>query len=176
MLMECVILREGPTPVIKQQTKYLFMPIPGTKPGEMSTSVTEVQNPEHIEHLKATGLYREYDQDRAMREAEERRKQKSKYSGYAIEKYMDAGYIVVDKKKKKFAGTDGWRDQRTGTYFKSEIEAYDFLREEVEYEEQPEPEVDPEPKKPGRKPAAKTQASSEEDDIEKTIGDLAKVK
>lgn len=157
MQLECLIRRVGPTPIILGNTKYLFMPIPGTKyhdqkhrnfnreigkyeekilsVPEESTSVCEVQDEAHINHLLRSGQFRTYNQEKAIKEADERRKEKPIYQGYGIEKYLDLGYIAVDRRNKKnifYAGVDLiWRKEKTGTYFKTEIEAYDFLREEV---------------------------------------------
>lgn len=134
MLIECLIRREGPTTVILESTKYMFMPIPGSKKGEATTSVCDISTERHINHLLATGQYREYDQDRAIEEAKKRSEEKPKYAGCAIEKYLDSGYVAVKKgSSHPYAGPDGvWRKDKTGTCFKTEIEAYNFLREEVE--------------------------------------------
>jgi hypothetical protein len=149
MQLECLIQREGPTTVILESMKYIFMPIPGSKKGEITTSVCEITTERHVQHLLATGQYREYDQERAIREAKERSKQKSKFEGYAIEKYLDAGYVCVKKGQPlMYAGPDGlWRKERSGSYFKTEIEAYNFLREELETEETDE---NPSAGRPGR--------------------------
>jgi len=185
MLLECLLRRLGPTTVVLENTKYIFMPIPGTKyhevkhrnlvtvvnngqeekrwveetrsePAEESTSVCDIAKEQHVSHLRASGQYREYDQDLAMKEAEERR-QKNKinpFAGCSIEKYLDVGYIVIKHKGKgepqMFAGSDGiWRKERTGSYFKSEIEAYNFLKEEMA-EDSSEEENTSSPGKPGR--------------------------
>lgn len=134
MLIECLIRREGPTTVILESVKYMFMPIPGSKKGTMTTSVCEITTERHVNHLLGTGQYREYDADIAQKEAAERAAKKPKYEGYAIEKYQDAGYIVTKKGSGyPFCGADEvWRKERQGSYFKTEIEAYNFLREYVE--------------------------------------------
>jgi hypothetical protein len=133
MQLECLILREGPTTVILEGVKYMFMPIPGTKKGEMSTSVCEVQTERHLEYLMKTNQYREYNQDQAISEADARRKEKHPYEGISIEKYGDTGYVLINKKNPKapYGGPDGWRKEKTGSCFKSESEAWDFLKEEV---------------------------------------------
>jgi hypothetical protein len=137
MLIECLIRREGPTTVILENTKYIFMPIPGSKEGTMTTSVCEITTERHIEHLFATGQYRKYNQETAMAEAKEWASRKSKLTGYAIEKYLDSGYIAVKEgASHPYAGPDGvWRKDRTGSFFKTEIEAYNFIREEADFEE-----------------------------------------
>jgi hypothetical protein len=134
MLIECLIRREGPTTVILENVKYMFMPIPGSKKGETTTSVCEITTERHVNYLLTSGQYREYDADMAQKEAKERAAQKPKYEGYSIEKYQDSGYIVVKKGSGyPFCGADEvWRKERTGSYFKTEIEAYNFLREYVE--------------------------------------------
>lgn len=164
MLIECLIRRVGQTTVILGNTKYLFMPIPGTKyhnvkhrnlftsiqngievkqwveemrtePAEESTSMCEVTNEQHVAHLLASGQYREYNPARAQREADEARMVKPRLTGYSIEKYRDEGYIVARKNSAyPYCGPDAiWRKDRTGTSFKSEIEAYNFLKEEATY-------------------------------------------
>lgn len=136
MLLECLIRREGPTEVVLEKTKYNFMPIPGSKKGEMTTSVCDVANDAHAQRLLATGQYREFNQEKAEKEAIDRRKkQKPMYEGCSIEKYMDIGYIAVKKTAEgiRYAGADEtWRAERSGTHFKTEIEAFNFIKEDVE--------------------------------------------
>jgi hypothetical protein len=166
MLLECLIKRVGPTVVTLENTKYDFMPIPGTKyhdvkhrnlvtvinaagqqvkewveeirsePAEESTSVCDVGKEQHVSHLLASGQYRPYNQDRAIKEADERRKKNAinLFEGYKFEKYFDLGYIIVKKDSTHpYVGSDGvWRKEHSGSYFKTEIEAYGFLTEEIE--------------------------------------------
>jgi hypothetical protein len=161
MQVHCLIRRVGPTTVTLESTKYLFMPIPGTKyhkemkydhvkqpdgtmkkvPKEVSvpeesTSVCEISKQEHAEHLLKLSFYEEYDPQKV--EAERMAAEKPvTMTGYAIEKYFESGYVAVDKRKKPYlyhGETGEWvpKGEKINP-FKSELEAYLFLKDEVEF-------------------------------------------
>lgn len=135
MQMECLIKREGPTNLTLEKTKYTFWPIPGSKKGEPSTSVCEVTKEEHVQYLLRTGQFREYIQEQAIADAAV--KVKSPLEGFSIEKYLDSGYVAVDKRNKefKYCGPDGqWKKEKANINpFKTEIEAFQWLKEEAEF-------------------------------------------
>ncbi|PKN36594.1 MAG: hypothetical protein CVU62_13835 [Deltaproteobacteria bacterium HGW-Deltaproteobacteria-2] len=140
MLIHCLIKREGPTTVTLENTKYLFMPIPGSKKGEMTTSVCEVSKQSHIDHLLKLSMYEEYDQEKVEAERALEAKKPDLMKGFSIEKYSEAGYVAVDRRKKpiKIAGENGeWVTKGTAVVpFKSEMEAYTFLQEAVQLPEE----------------------------------------
>lgn len=133
MLIHCKIKREGPTTVILENTKYMFMPIPGSKKGEMTTSVAEVNTQRHVDHLLKLPMYEEYDQEKVAAELKREKAKPDLMKGFAIEKAQSGdGYVCVDKSKKpyKYAGESGqWvaKDVKI-TPFKSEMEAFNFLK------------------------------------------------
>lgn len=132
MLLECLIKRDGPTTVVLEKVKYIFMPLPGHKPGTMTTSICDVNTDRHVAHLLKTGQFREYVQPKGGKEIKET---VNPLKGFSIEKYFDSGYVVVDQRKKtvKYSGADGiWRNEKAGLKpFSAEMEAYDWLRDEV---------------------------------------------
>jgi hypothetical protein len=123
-----------------ENVKYLFMPIPGARKGEQTTSVCEVSSETHLKYMldsKRSGTYREYDQDRSLKELEEYRKQVNAFKGFAVQKFMETGYIIVDMrlpKKQRFADMSGnWSEKRIGlSPWQTEIEAFQWLKEEIE--------------------------------------------
>ena len=169
MELECLIRRVGSTTVVLEKTVYTFRPIPGTQyktsvlknkdpqtgqiittnvdvPNE-STSVCDVQNQKHIDHLLRTGQFRKYDPKLAQAEASIERG--NPYVGFAIEKYevgSVAGYVAADKRKKpwKYAGAGGdWKATKAEAGqnpFKTEIELFNFLKEEVAFQDSNPPE------------------------------------
>lgn len=144
MLIECLIRREGPTTLVLAQTKYLFTPVPGSKKREPSTSVCDIVTEEHINYLldpKRKGQFREYNPEQIEQDVKETRAQNNVYLGYSIQKYHDVGYIAIDqriKNKPRYAGMDGiWKDQSTGlTPFPTEFQAFEWLKEELQFEAQ----------------------------------------
>jgi hypothetical protein len=181
--IHCKIRRVGPTTVTLENTKYLFMPIPGTKyhkekrydfkrgPNgeytkekiwkevsvpEESTSVCDIANEEHCSHLLQLSMYEEYDQDKIDQEKKEAAGIKDPMAGFGVEKYSEAGYVAVSKKKKEtlYAGEDMiWAPKGSKIVpFKSEIEAFTFLKEEAENVSTEEQETDA---VPAKKKAAK---------------------
>ena len=163
--IHCLIRRVGPTTIVLESTKYTFMPIPGTKyhkeqkydhvkqpdgtikkvfkmvsVPEESTSVCDVGKEEHVKHLLALSYYEEYDQEKIdadRKKAKEEAAKAAKIEGFDVEKYMDSGYVAVDKRKKpyKYHGEVGdWVPKGTPlTPFKSTIEAFTFLKDEAEF-------------------------------------------
>lgn len=61
MLVECLIEREGPTYVDLGKARYVFGPVPVLTGGDCHSSVCEINQKEHWEHLlQMPQLYREY--------------------------------------------------------------------------------------------------------------------
>ena len=139
MLIHCMIKREGPTPVILESTKYLFMPIQGSKKGEMTTSVCDITKQSHIDHLLKLPMYEPYDQEKIEKEMAEASKKPDLMKGFAVEKYSDAGYAAVDRRKKQvlYAGENGnWvKKGEPLVPFKTEMEVFSFLKMESGSEE-----------------------------------------
>lgn len=136
MLLECLIKREGPTPVELGKTRYIFMPIPdlNRKPGEPSTSVCEINAEEHLEFLLKSKQFRPYKQGQPVEE-----KRETDLSGYSIVKYQEGkteGYRIDNNidKPKMYAGSDGiWRKSLKDLIpFDTEYNAWQWLKEEVE--------------------------------------------
>lgn len=128
--------------------KKMFIETVRNEPAAESTSVCDVDNEELINNLLATGQYREYDQERAMADAKVNARAENPLEGYAIEKYMDSGYVAVNKKLKpyEYAGADGlWKKEKVNmSPWKTEIEAYNFIKEETDFggrEENPEDDI-----------------------------------
>ena len=148
MLIECLIVREGPTTLNLAKTKYTFMPIlrydENGKRIEQTTSCCEVNSEEHVKYLLSRGQFREYKPENVSVPAK-----KNPLARYSFDKHLDgtanAGYIVVDSEKKRFGGSNGWQDERKGILpFTSEYEAFEWLKEEASGEvpeEEPEQEV-----------------------------------
>jgi hypothetical protein len=124
MLVECLVLRNGPTFVDVRQHHLQFMPIPGSNKGEQTTSVSDVADDEDLKYLigdpikgtKGRPNFRPYDQDVAYSDLLKRRKEREektgRFSGFSIEKLtvggLDRGYMLVDFRSTspKFAGVD----------------------------------------------------------------------
>jgi hypothetical protein len=141
-----------------ENTKYTFVPIPGTpyktvilknrdqRTGQIietkrqvyeeSTSFCDVNTERHVEHLLKLPFYEEYDQEKIDAEQKEAEGKKSPMKGFAIEKYGDKGYVAVDRRKKpiKYAGESCQWVEKGGDIvpFKSELEAFNFLNEEAQ--------------------------------------------
>lgn len=147
MLIHCLIKREGPTTVTLENTKYLFMPIPGSKKGEMTTSVCDVSKQSHIDHLLKLSMYEEYDQEKVEAERALEAKKPDLMKGFSVEKYSEAGYVAVDRRNKKAVKIAGenreWVVKGTAVMpFKSEMEAFTFLQENVQFAETDESKVE----------------------------------
>jgi hypothetical protein len=139
MLIECLIKRDGPTPVELGKTRYIFQQVvdPNRKPGEPSTSVCEVNAEEHLEFLLKGKQFRPYKPGQPIPE-----EKVINLSGYSIVKHQDGrteGYRVENSnvKPKKYAGSDGqWKDNSQGmTPFDTEFSAWQWLKDEVEFSE-----------------------------------------
>lgn len=143
-VMELLVKRVGPCTVTLSEGpgnagfNYLFTPVPFAEKDEMSTSICRVDKESHLEWMrKFPGTYREYDAKRTQRELEEDRKKSNIYEGFAIEKYFDKGYILVDyrdKRNVKFMDQKGsWTDTRSNLEaFINELQAWEFLKNEVD--------------------------------------------
>jgi len=149
----------GDTTVTLENTKYTFVPLPGTpyktvtlknrdnKTGQIietkrqvyeeSTSFCDVNTERHVKHLLKLPFYEEYDQEKIDAERKEAERKNEPMKGFAIEKYGDKGYVAVDKRKKptKYAGESGQWVEKGGDIvpFKSELEAFNFLNEEAQF-------------------------------------------
>lgn len=139
MLIECMVLRSGMTPIDIKQHHIQFMPIPGSKKGELTTSMADVADEEDIKYLMSRPNFREFDQETAYKDLLARRKdleeKAGRFNGFSIEKLViggvDRGYMLVDFRKTSpvFGGQDGkW----TQTYsdvmpFKDQASASDYL-------------------------------------------------
>jgi hypothetical protein len=143
MLIELLVKRVGPSPVLLDKTRYLFMPISVNpdgsviKKGEPTTSVCEIDKPEHLEFIRRyPNTYREYVQGQPL-EAKPITAIPKSMMGYSITKFTEGGkegYIVENKGKKLYAGLDGaWKDKKGGIFpFLSEHEAWQWLKDELE--------------------------------------------
>ena len=157
MLIWCLIERVGVTPVIlPPKSEYKFMPIPGSKKGEVTTSYCDIDNQPHIDFLLGRGLYarqegvvlqfKEYDEEEAFLWLQNKRRKVVSTEGFMVQKDpRDKGYIIVDKrmitpseKPQKdgrpvlwFAGTEEvwFEDRSEPTPFQHEIEAYQSIKE-----------------------------------------------
>jgi hypothetical protein len=135
MLIECLIKREGPTPVELGKTRYMFMPIPNLnrKKGEPSTSVCEINSEEHLEFLLKSNQFRQYKDGQIIEEVKD-----LDLTGFSIVKHQEGrmeGYRVEDGtvKPKEYIGSDGIRRQSLQNLppFDTEFTAWQWLREEV---------------------------------------------
>ena len=135
MLIECLIKREGSTPVELGKTRYMFMPIPNLsrKSGEPSTSVCEINSEEHLEFLLKSNQFRPYKDDQTIEEAKN-----IDLTGFSIVKHQEGrmeGYRIEDStvKPKEYIGSDGMRRKSLQNLppFDTEFTAWQWLREEV---------------------------------------------
>uniref|UniRef100_A0A6M3IDC0 Uncharacterized protein n=1 Tax=viral metagenome TaxID=1070528 RepID=A0A6M3IDC0_9ZZZZ len=137
MLIECLVRRDGPTPIVMGIVKYLFMPLrkPGTKSDGFVTSVCDITSEEHLKHCeKFPGTFRPYVEGQAL--PDDMIQKSIDLTGYAIEKTVDnKGYIVIDKVKKMYVGVDGnWKPDRSGlTPFENDFAAYQWLKLESQF-------------------------------------------
>ena len=151
MEIECLVKRAGNTVVPLAGINHVFRPIRDAKKGEFTTSVCDVTTEAHLKYLlgdPGKGIlgrpgFRVYDEERSQKELIESRKTNSPFKGFAVQKYLESGYLVTDLRKKdhvRYAGSDGnWTAQRTNLIpFQSEIQAYEWLKEEMTFEDQPE--------------------------------------
>ena len=155
MLVQCLNKRDGISPVIMGNVKYLFMPHrPNGKKGAV-TSICEIDTKEHLDFLlkrDQDGIahstqFREFIEGQVdPEEAEE-----VNLMGFAMPPHKEGrteGYRIEDRRDPKhilYAGMDGqWRDSLTGlTPFDTQMEAWQWLKEEaanggLEQPEQPE--------------------------------------
>lgn len=149
MKIECLIRREGVTPVLYETTRYEFQPIydyyeDGSIVPGPTTSVCEVQKQDHIDRFLRQGKYggengvakpseyREFQPHPRVPKIPET----NMYAGMSYERHLNgtdaAGYIIRDAKRKQFGGVNGWGDRNTRTPFLTQIEAYEWLKAEVE--------------------------------------------
>lgn len=147
MKVECLIKRTGDTPIILGNVKYMFNPLPWitdqggnrvmTKPGEPTTSVCEVNQSEHLQYLLGSPQFREYQEGQPAPETGRDEENVINLSGYSIPRYMDKGHIVMDGKRKRFAGSDGqWKESNKDLIpFESEFAAFQWLKEEARMDE-----------------------------------------
>lgn len=160
MLIECLIKREGPTRIDLKGVRLTFTPVPGSPKGMMTTSVCDVTDEAHIKYFLSRKQFREYDPERAYVEIQQALKQvRNPLEGFILQKYQGAqepGYIVIDMRergKPKYAGLDGlWVTAKAGIIpFHTELQAYEWLKEEMEVQEAvaEEPERQPEQKTAG---------------------------
>jgi hypothetical protein len=135
MLIECLIKREGPTPVELGKTRYMFMPIPNLnrKSGEPSTSVCEINSEEHLEFLLKSNQFRPYKDGQIVEEVKD-----VDLTGFSIVKHQEGrmeGYRIEDGtvKPKEYIGSDGVRRKTLQNLppFDTEFTAWQWLREEV---------------------------------------------
>jgi hypothetical protein len=154
MQLECLIKRDGVTEFHFDGMRYQFQPNPFGENGQAVTGIATITNVEHLKYFLARPHIREYQRERTMKETMEDALagKKNALAGVEFRKFRDAGYIIIDKKRRRFAGADGeWKGNADGmTPFVSEISAYEWLRDAVangDFEE-PENYDDPVEKRP----------------------------
>ena len=135
MIVECLIKRDGVTPVTLEGVRYLFMP---NRLGGISgpvTSVCEITTEKHLDVLLKTGQYREYKDGQPLPDEPKT----INMSGYSICKHVEGrteGYRIEDRRTKetKYVGSDMvWRKDLTGLVpFDTEFNAWTWLKEEIE--------------------------------------------
>lgn len=135
MLIECLVVRKGITPIVIGKTVYQFMPIPkfdtNGKRVQITTSFCDVNSEEHLKYmLSKPNSFKEYEPG----DGSPLKPEPSPMMGYAIEKYLEAGYIIADKVRKSFVGIDGkWKKERDKIQpFLSMGDALDWLKNETE--------------------------------------------
>jgi hypothetical protein len=126
MLVECLTLRAGATPVTIKDHIYEFMPIPGAQEGEMTSSVANVSNQEAVDYLignpekniKGRPNFRPYKPSIAQADLMARRREmeakSGRMNGYSIEVMRlgdnDKGYMILHvdgSKPRTFCGING---------------------------------------------------------------------
>ncbi len=135
MLMECLIRRDGNTHLTVDKTPYTFQALRIDARGDRivgpTTSICDVQKEAHVQYLLKTGQYREY-QDKPAPVST----RPDPITEYDITLKDKAGYVVFDKKGKKYTGPDGeWKAKKAEVknLFESEIDAFQWLKDYVEF-------------------------------------------
>jgi hypothetical protein len=152
MLIECLTKREGPTPIDIGKIRYTFMPIPiiDKKTGKPipgpTTSFAQINMEEHIAYFqdpRRKAIFKEWDGQPRYADGPE----KNPMEGYTFNKYGDKtgnpGYIVGHPDGLQFAGADGqWKKTKNKGVipegmapFQTEIDAFTWLKDEVEFQE-----------------------------------------
>lgn len=152
MEIECLTEREGPTPVVLEDFKYMFQPVPtffrpkdGGKMRRVTTTTShcEVQNETHIKYFLGRPNFRPLDYPDGVRYIDEDPEDR-RFVGFAIEKCGEVGYMIIDKRAKvpQYCGEDGqWRDKPSGSGlvpFRARTDANEHLKDIVEMEDLPE--------------------------------------
>ena len=133
--IECTIRREGDTILFLQGTQYTFTPVPGYAKDFPTYSLCTINKAEHVEYLLARKQFRTYIAERSRNEL---KPETNPMQGFRIVKKEDGtGYLAADYRDQNhphFCGEDGtWRDLHSGSKaFRGELEAFEFLRSEVE--------------------------------------------
>jgi hypothetical protein len=81
MLLECLIKREGPTPVTLDKYDYLFTSRPELTNGDKEAQVCHVNSTDHCDRLISTGNYRLYVHEEKKPAAEPSKKSDCIYTG-----------------------------------------------------------------------------------------------
>ncbi|MFA6509938.1 MAG: hypothetical protein WCV62_05735 [Candidatus Peribacteraceae bacterium] len=136
MLIECLVKREGVTPMSIGKQVYNFMPIPTFdekgKRVAVTTSFCDVTSEEHLKYmLSKPGQFREY----VPTQGSPLRAEFNPMDGYSIDKFKDS-FIVTDKKKNLYAGSDGkWvKDREKVSPFLSMTDAFEWLKGETAFD------------------------------------------
>lgn len=141
MLIECLIRREGTTTVVREKMVYRFEPIFEFDGGGNvilgpTTSLCDVQNEADVEYLLSKGQFIPYvARPRIRKTVEADEFKEAPMKGYAFEKHLDgtvnAGYIVHDTVRAQFGGSNGWGERKDRVPFSSQLEAFQWLKDEV---------------------------------------------
>lgn len=150
MLIECLVKRVGPTTVVLDTVKLLFLPVPfvsdekggvrQAKKDEPTTSVCDVDKAEFLEHFKRfPNTYREYVQGQAPPAGTAG--PAIDMGGFSIVKTKsrgEEGYIVYDKKKRLYSGQGGeWTENQASMIpYPSEYEAWQWLKDNITEDEE----------------------------------------
>jgi len=133
MIVECLVMRDGPTQIPIGGMTYLFMPYrPRGQKGPV-TSTCDINSEEHLLHIKRFPYtFREFVDGQALPESH--RQVVVDLSGFSIEKAGE-GYICLNKVTKEAAGKDEtWKENRAEAArspFDTEFSAYQWLKEEA---------------------------------------------